>query len=150
MKYSVIAGAVSCALVALGLAACRPDMTGADQMVGEVADARAELAAHHDATQAASSLPDLRLEVGRHEAAWGEIMAGMMDAMADMGMCGAMAEMQSMMDDMHGIVTHHDAELDAATVLGTGQAACDTYVLAMNDELDSMMGTMDQGGCMMQ
>ena len=119
--------------------------------------ARDEIAKHHDGVMRASDKGTVMLEMSRHETAMDEVMDRMDGEMRQMSGCMGMMNgmdhmgmdmmMNTMMDDFHGMMSTHRADLEAAVDADASRAVCSTHTSSMRQMLDGMQDNLDEMTC---
>jgi hypothetical protein len=137
------------ALVLSGCGASHHDE--AATMAGQLDDARAENARHHQAVMSAGTMDAVSIELDRHEAAMSDVMGTMHGTMDDMhGHCGGdgMPGMMAMMEGMDAALAGHRADVMGAPDVDEARTVCAEHVAAMDGMMDEMMASLDDAGCM--
>lgn len=137
-------------VAALGAAGCDNSMMSeGDQMRSMIDDARLENDAHLASTEAATTLAQVRDEMGRHDGAMSDMMDTMDDAMDGMSHCAGpgMRDLRDMHEGMLGELDQHGAAMDQAADLDASAAEASRHAASMHDLLDGMDAATGRMGC---
>ena len=134
-------------IVAATTGGCSTMMLGTDAMRGSVSDAVEEDQTHLAAARAAATMPEMFVEVDRHEARMNAIMGDMTDHMSSMHGCSGIDSMMGLRDDMKAEMAAHDAAMRGMTNVTNARGEVEHHVGTMTTMMDDMGSMLDGMHC---
>lgn len=126
---------------------CSTMMLGTDAMRGSVSDAVEEDQTHLAGARAAATMPDMLVEVDRHETRMNGIMGDMADHMSSMHGCSGIGSMMGLRDDMKTEMATHDAAMRGMTNITDARGEVEHHVGTMTTMMDTMGSMLDGMHC---
>ena len=134
-------------VLAATLGGCGTMMLGTDAMRGSVSDAVEEDQTHLTAARAAATMPDMLVEVDRHEGRMNMIMGDMTDHMSSMHGCSGLQSMMGLRNDMAVEMQAHDATMRGMSNVVDARTEVEHHVGTMHTMMDDMSNMLDGMHC---